>query len=204
MDGMEGEKGKQLYFNLVNCLSLSLSRPQSLRSLSHEVLSPPPRPLVNLDLRTRTPFQRESFSGRAEQSRRRPLRFRNISLLIKSGNKSTFAQTDCGRETKGKGQKGSASLKESESPANALNSRIRGNSKRCSVKTFHDVVHILHIIQAITFKLHIKSTNHPSRSMASRNIKPCSMGPASLARRRALLLSSRAADFNQIVSKIDF
>ena len=57
MDGMEGEKGKQLYFNLVNCLSLP--QPQSFRSLSHEVLSPPPpRPLVNLDLRTRTPFQR--------------------------------------------------------------------------------------------------------------------------------------------------
>ena len=44
----------------------------------------------------------DSFSERviqrAESSRRRPLRFRNISLLIKSGNKSTFAQTDCGRE----------------------------------------------------------------------------------------------------------
>ena len=69
----------------------------------------------------------DSFSERviqrastAESSRRRPLRFRNISLLIKSGNKSTFAQTDCGRETKGKGQKGSASLKEFESLANAL------------------------------------------------------------------------------------
>ena len=59
-------------------------------------------------------------ASRVESSRRRPLRFRNISLLIKSGNKSTFAQTDCGRETKGKGQKGSASLKEFESLANAL------------------------------------------------------------------------------------
>ena len=61
-------------------------------------------------------------ASRVESSRRRPLRFRNISLLIKSGNKSTFAQTDCGREreTKGRGQKGSASLRESESLANAL------------------------------------------------------------------------------------
>ena len=60
-------------------------------------------------------------ASRAEPSRRRPLRFRNISLLIKSGNKSTFAQTDCGRERdEGKGQKGSASLRESESLANAL------------------------------------------------------------------------------------
>ena len=71
MGWMEGEKGKQLYFNLVNCFSLS--RPQSFRSLSHEVLSPPSpplRPLVNLDLRTRTPFQRESFSERASESSR--------------------------------------------------------------------------------------------------------------------------------------
>ena len=66
MGWMEGEKGKQLYFNLVNCFSLS--RPQSFRSLSHEVLSPPPRPLVNLDLRTRTPFQKESFSESSRPS----------------------------------------------------------------------------------------------------------------------------------------
>ena len=121
MDGMEGEKGKQLYFNLVNCLSL-LPQPTAVIPF---IVS---RGFVAAAATRKFGFtDSDSFServiqraSRAEPSRRRPLRFRNISLLIKSGNKSTFAQTDCGRERMGKGQKGSASLRESESLANAL------------------------------------------------------------------------------------
>ena len=146
----------------------------------------------------------------------RPLRFRNISLLIKSGNKSTFALQPLKR---GEGKRvllhfGNPNRPTSDKAITEM--RTCKATLRKSVKgqetTFH-FAHILHIIQNEKCVLTerpgeednwITAIPHDQWRLATLN--RVSMGPAFRRRQSALLLPppSRAADFNQIVSKIAF